>query len=91
MKVRWLKQGVASLGLVEHYIAAENPAAGRRIVDLIEAAAERLSIFPLLGRIGVVHSTRELIVPGTSYLVVYAVADKEVWILRVFHCKQLIQ
>jgi toxin ParE1/3/4 len=91
MKVRWLKQGNASLALVEHYIAAENPAAGRRIVDQIEDAVGRLSTFPLLGRVGVVPGTRELVVPGTSYVVVYRAFDNEVQILRVFHCRQLIQ
>ena len=91
MKVRWLKLGVASLALVEHYIAAENPAASQRLVDQIDDAVRRLSTFPLLGRIGVVAGTRELVVPGTSYLVVYCALEKEVQILRIFHCKQLIQ
>jgi plasmid stabilization system protein ParE len=91
MKVRWLKQGNASLALVGHYIAAENPAAGRRIVDQIEEAVERLAQFPLLGRVGVVAGTRELVVPGTSYLVVYCALEMEVHILRVFHCRQFIQ
>jgi addiction module RelE/StbE family toxin len=91
MKVRWLKQGNASLALVEHYIAAENPAAGGRIIDQIEASVQRLAQFPLLGRTGVVPGTRELVIPGTEYLVVYLILEKEVRILRVFHCKQLIQ
>jgi len=91
MKLRWLKRGVASLLAVEQHIAADNPAAGRRIADTIETAVNRLAQFPQIGRVGVVDGTRELIVPGTPFLVVYVVTQKEVLILRVFHCKQVLQ
>jgi toxin ParE1/3/4 len=91
MKLRWLKKGVASLLAVEQYIADDNPAAARHIADKIETAVNRLAQFPQIGRVGVVEGTRELIVPGTPFLVVYRVTEKEVLILRVFHCKQLLQ
>jgi plasmid stabilization system protein ParE len=38
-----------------------------------------------------VVGTRELVVPGSTYLIVYRVTDEEVQILRVFHCRQLIR
>jgi len=91
MKLRWLKKGVLSLAAVEQYIGADNPAAGRRVADQIEMAVQRLGQYPLLGRVGVVTGTRELVVPGTPFLVIYRVTETEVQILRVFHCKQVIQ
>jgi len=91
MKVRWLKRGLTSLSALEYFIAVENRGAARRVVDRIEKAVARLGQFPLMGRVGFVAGTRELIVPGSEYLVIYCVTEKEVQILRVFHCKQVLQ
>lgn len=89
MKVRWLKRGVASLLAIDQFISAENPTASARIVDRIESAVGRLAEFPHMGRAGVVPGTRELMVPGTRFIVIYVVGDEDVRILRVYHSKQL--
>src|SRR5689334_19635521 len=75
------------LGIVA-WIKEHNPAAaagvGRRILD----AVEQLDDFPLRGRPGRSPDTRELVITGFPYLVVYSVdcADpRRVSILRVLH------
>jgi plasmid stabilization system protein ParE len=43
---------------------------------------------PRLGRAGRVPKTRELVIVGTPYLVIYRVADQSVEIAAVFHGAQ---
>jgi addiction module RelE/StbE family toxin len=88
MKLRWLNNGVRSMRAVHSYIAFDSPAAARRTAIRIEQAVDRLKTQPLSGREGVVPGTRELVIPGLPYLVVYRVIETEVQILRVFHAKQ---
>lgn len=87
MSIRWLTGATRSLRAVHHFIAADNQAAARRVVVRIERAVERLDAHPLSGRQGTVAGTRELVVPGLPYLVVYRIQDADVIILRVLHTK----
>ena len=88
MNVVWLKGALQSLRSVHAYIAAENPAAARRVLGRIEQATDNLKAYPLSGREGMVQGTRELVLAGLPYLIVYRVKNSEVQILRVFHSKQ---
>jgi toxin ParE1/3/4 len=67
------------------YIARDNPAAADRVADRIKRSVEQLAEHPALGRAGRVPGTRELIIPGTPYIVPYRVRENAVEILRVFH------
>ncbi len=88
MKIRWTQPAHDDfLGIVA-WINEHNPAAasraGRRILD----AVERLDDFPLQGRPGRSPDTRELVITGLPYLVVYSVESappRTVVILRVLH------
>jgi addiction module RelE/StbE family toxin len=55
------------------------------VIDRIEQLVKRLATFPESGRVGHIPGTRELVVPGLPYLVVYRVTPDAVEILRVFH------
>lgn len=88
MKVRWLTGAVESVRSVHRHIAVENPAAAGKVVSRIERVVERLAEHPMLGRAGRVEGTREIVVPGLPYLVVYRVDADRVTILRVFHGKR---
>jgi plasmid stabilization system protein ParE len=66
-------------------IEQEEPAAAKRMADRIREAVEYLVDYPNLGRPGRVEQTRELVVSGTPFLVIYRVREREIHILRVLH------
>jgi len=85
MKVVWLRE--ASLSLDKHYdyLVARNPKAASFVFKRIVASTKRLRQFPQSGREGRFKGTREVVVPGVPYIVVYRVSATAVEILRVFH------
>ena len=85
MRVRWLRRALANLDAEAEYIAEDNPAAAGRVVLNILRVVALLKKNPALGRAGRVAGTRELVVPGTPYIVPYRVRGEAVEILRVFH------
>src|SRR5437868_4762505 len=52
------------------------------------AAVDRLAQMPNLGRPGRVPGTRELVVPGTRYVIPYRVRAERLEIIAVFHGRQ---
>jgi len=72
--------------IVDH-IALDNPSAALDMWDDIEQQVERLRDFPLSGRTGRIPQTRELVVAGTPYIVVYLFAI-DVELIRVLHGAQ---
>jgi addiction module RelE/StbE family toxin len=85
VKIAWLTSARHSLCLQLAYIGDDNPAAASRVRQRIHAAIQNLALFPDSGRPGEVAGTRELVVPGVPYLIVYRVRDDRVEILRLFH------
>jgi toxin ParE1/3/4 len=85
MEVRWLEDALADMTEIHSYIAADNPRAAGRIVERIQAAIRQLAELAHRGRPGRWPGTRELIIPGTPYIVPYRVKGPVVEILRVFH------
>lgn len=85
MRVKWLHLVLANLDAEAEYIARDDAAAAARVVTKIRLAVENLEQFPAIGRPGRVMGTRELVVPGTPYIVPYRVRSNSVEILRVFH------
>ena len=84
MEVRWLEDSLADVAGIYRYIADDPKAAGR-IVERIRAAVRLLADLPHRGRPGRWPGTRELIIPGTPYIVPYRVKGDLIEILRVFH------
>lgn len=85
MKVEWTVVALGHLREAREYIEIDNPAAAARQIDQIEAAANHLRAFPMMGRIGMRAGTRELPVPGTPYILVYRVKQTTVQMLAVLH------
>lgn len=85
MKVRWLRTALGNLEDEAAYIARDDPAAAPRTVDRLRLAIDNLSDHPEIGRPGRVAGTRELVVPGTPYVIPYRVRRDQIEILRVFH------
>ena len=63
----------ADLEQIFAWIAKDNPRAAREIVSQIFESIERLEIVPEIGRVGKARGTREWVVRGLPYIVVYAV------------------
>ena len=85
MKIVWLPGAERDLDALTDYIAEDNPQAALRIYDTIPTSVDRLAAFSHIGRAGRVENTRELVIPGPPYIVVYAIAGQEVQILAIFH------
>jgi toxin ParE1/3/4 len=65
------------------YIAADNPDAADHLADRLRAASQPLASHPRLGRQGRRSKTRELVVSGTFYILVYRLTKQGVEILHV--------
>ena len=85
MRVRWLRTALRNLDSEATFIAEDDPAAARRVVERVLTAVAMLAAQPGLGRPGRVANTRELVVLKTRYIVPYRVRGDTVEVLRVFH------
>jgi toxin ParE1/3/4 len=85
MEIIWRQAALNDLEAIREFIAQDNPDVAARVRAAIRAAVERLAVYPHLGRAGRVAGTRELIVPGTPYIVAYRVVGDQLRILSVIH------
>jgi toxin ParE1/3/4 len=85
MKILWSPAAIADLEAVRAYIAEDNSTVANRVAQTIRQTVERLAFFPTSGRAGRVPDTRELVVPGLPYIVVYTVRENKVRIASVLH------
>ena len=70
------------------WIAGDNIRAARLAIESIFKAMEHLAEFPFLGREGSVGNTREWIVRGLPYIIVYRVHAGKLIVDAVFHAAQ---
>jgi toxin ParE1/3/4 len=85
VNVIWTRPALRALEAIGDYISAENPTAAERTVRRIRERVNELRAQPHLGRPGRIADTRELVVPGTPFIVPYRVRDERVEVLSVFH------
>jgi addiction module RelE/StbE family toxin len=88
VRVRWTKEALSEPGATRRFIAGDNPKVARKIATRIRTAATKLGRHPEIGRSGRVPGTRELVIPGTPYLLVYAVLPDRVAVLTLLHGAQ---
>jgi toxin ParE1/3/4 len=67
------------------YIARDSPHNARLVRERLRDAASRLSLHPESGRPGRADGTRELVVPHTSYILVYRVNAGVLEIIAFIH------
>lgn len=85
-EVVWTRRYIRELDAIGDYIAERNPAAAAKMLSAIHGRTKRLlAENPFIGRPGEIDGTRELVVPGTPYLVAYRVVDTRVEVLFVQH------
>jgi addiction module RelE/StbE family toxin len=85
MQLKWTHPAIADLKEGGQYIAEENPEAAMRMAERILEAVEYLVSYPNIGREGRLADSRELVVTGTPFLVIYRVRNRGIQILRVLH------
>lgn len=85
MRIFWEEDAEADLDRIFEYILEDNPEAALRVVETIRETVQILIEHPHLGRGGRVADTRELIIPGTPYIVPYQVVEDRIILLRVLH------
>ena len=89
MRLRWTNLASDDLDHIEAYIAEDDPLIAMdvvlRVIDKVELI---LPEHPTAGRIGRVEGTRELVMHGLPFVVVYREFPSEIQILRVLRDSQ---
>ncbi|HEY5817539.1 MAG TPA: type II toxin-antitoxin system RelE/ParE family toxin [Mesorhizobium sp.] len=80
----WTEPALQNLDDIGSYIALDNPRAAESVVRRIVETVSILTYHPKIGRIGRDPTTRELVVTGTPYVVVYRFRER-IEIIAVFH------
>lgn len=85
LPIKWTPLAEAEASEIHRYIAADSAGAADRQLDLVLDSIQGLGLFPQKGRTGRVAGTRELVVPGTPYIVVYRLRAASIQILSILH------
>ena len=86
MRIAWTRRYLQELASIGAYIDQHDPRAAARVVNTIHTKTNRLlSANPFIGRNGEIRGTRELVIPGTPYVVAYRVGDAQIDVLFVQH------
>ncbi len=86
--IRWSQEAEADLLDIQTYIAQDNEAAAIRIALDITDRAQTLDDHPLAGRKGRYPGTREWVLTGLPFVLVYSVGEGDVEIVAVLHHAQ---
>ena len=81
----WSSLALLDFDQAQSYIAADNPAAARRVAERIRNAVRLLQKNPGMGRQADVPDTRIWVVPSTPYLIAYRVRAPILEIVRLWH------
>ena len=81
MKARWMPLAEQDLEAAYDYVRQDDEDAARKLVARIFLAVDMLTRHPLAGQEGRVKGTRELVVAGTPYIIVYRIHRDAIQIL----------
>lgn len=85
MKLRIQRIALREMKEAIEYVRLDNPEAAERLAQTLDHALGQLSEFPASGRLGRRPATRELVVGGTEYVLVYKLTPDGLAILRFLH------
>jgi toxin ParE1/3/4 len=85
--IEWASPVLRDIRDAGEFIAANNRNAADVVAERIIDVVEHLLEYPMMGRSGRVSGTRELVISGTPFIVVYRKRKKvpAIEILRVLH------
>ncbi|MFZ5997874.1 MAG: type II toxin-antitoxin system RelE/ParE family toxin [Nitrospirota bacterium] len=85
MHLEWTRPALNDLKEAGDFIALDSPRAAERMSKRIKEAVEYLVEHPNIGKPGRVSGTRELVISGTPFIVVYRITLPSIQILRILH------
>ena len=85
MKIRWTQLARNDIDTACDYVADDGVGAADQFLERIQQAASILARHPMAGRTGRIPGTRELVVPGTPWILPYRIKRGFVDILGVLH------
>ncbi len=88
LDIEWSPEASGRLREIRDYIAVDKPEAGERLAVRIASVVEVLRMHPHAGSVGTASGTRELVIGGTPYIVVYRVGRTRVSIVTIWHGAQ---
>ena len=83
MKLRWTPRALADLEEISDYLVVASPEAWEHLLERVEHLAHALLDFPLMGKSGLVPGTREFVLSGTPYVLVFQIKGDAVVIVSV--------
>jgi toxin ParE1/3/4 len=84
MHVIWTERAVSHLTDIQRFIELDKSEAARKLIQKILTHVDQLVQHPYLGRPGSEPDTRELIIPGSPYIVTYRIDRGRLGVLAVF-------
>jgi len=87
-RFRLSERAADDLASIYEYIAAENRAGARRVVDGIQAKIRSVAVLGLTGTSADVPSSGVRIIIFRSYLVYFRVTPSHLLVLRILHGRQ---
>jgi toxin ParE1/3/4 len=88
MKVIWSRRAIRDLTRARQYIARHNPSAANETAMRIIDAVDTVSRQPQIGRSGRIGGTREFVVVGTPYILIYRVRKLHIGLAHVYDSRQ---
>jgi toxin ParE1/3/4 len=85
MKIVWSAASVRHLRQVMEYIEGDSMMGATTVRRRILRTVQRVGEMPNSGREGRVDGTREAVVPGTAYIVVYRAGNNAVEVISIWH------
>ena len=85
LTIRWLPKALDDLEVLREHIENDNPPASEKIIQQIIKSLGYLIDNPELGRSGRIINTRELLLSGLPYVIVYKIKNNFIEVLRIFH------
>jgi toxin ParE1/3/4 len=90
VKLVWLPRARINLDDAIGFIAQDSPRAALDMLDQTERQSVALAAHPMMGRVGRVEGTRELVIARSPFILIYRVKPEleRVEILRLLHGAQ---
>ena len=85
VKAVWSPRAIRHLVALREYIASDSEQNAALVAQRILKSVDLLQTQPDMGRPGRLVGTRELVVPGTPYIVPYRVRSGRLELIAVFH------